>query len=555
VSIPLDLSRESRRFWTAIPIRWSWLVSLLVLELMVLTLSFDTEVVSRSGVRWLRFLEQTPRIPTLAIAVAVATVLFGGRRLRDEYVRLEFSEPQLGRTLLLLAGHLACFAGFNAVTAVVLGGDLDKATYPVCWIAAWAALGATSLGCWAALALPIELWRPLLRRGAGALLTGLAVGVAAWVAGLITTWAWRPLGLSTLWTVRGLLGLVASDVVCDPSRFIMGTSRFAVEIAPECSGYEGIGLIWIFLGAYIWLGRSSLRFPAALLLLPLGTIVIWLCNAVRITALIALGTWGSAEIARQGFHSQAGWLAFNAVALGLIAVSRHLPWFAPAGRQDEAEGRATLGLSPTVAYLGPMMAIAATAMITAAFSSGGFDWLYPLRLPAAAAALALGWRHYADLRLTWSWTAVAAGVLVFAVWVALEPAPIGGSSAGTTPAGLTALPAGLAAFWVGCRVLGSVITVPLAEELAFRGYLMRRLIAADFTSVPVGRFTWASLLISSALFGTLHGRWLAGTIAGLIYALALYRRRELTDVVLAHATTNALIAGAVVGTGAWGFWV
>ena len=34
------------------------------------------------------------------------------------------------------------------------------------------------------------------------------------------------------------------------------------------------------------------------------------------------------------------------------------------------------------------------------------------------------------------------------------------------------------------------MTVPLAEELAFRGDLMRRLIAADFEVAPFGRLTW-----------------------------------------------------------------
>ena len=69
------------------------------------------------------------------------------------------------------------------------------------------------------------------------------------------------------------------------------------------------------------------------------------------------------------------------------------------------------------------------------------------------------------------------------------------------------------------RIVGSVVAVPLAEELAFRGYLTRRLIAADFQDVPLGRLTWLSFLVSSALFGALHGRWLAGILAGMIYAM------------------------------------
>ena len=122
------------------------------------------------------------------------------------------------------------------------------------------------------------------------------------------------------------------------------------------------------------------------------------------------------------------------------------------------------------------------------------------------------------------------------------------------PEALASAPAGWSFFWMVFRVVGSVVTVPLAEELAFRGYLPRRLQAADFETVPLGRFSWLSFLLSSMLFGLLHGRWLAGTLAGMFYALALYRRRDLSEPVLAHAVTNALIAAYVLLTGTWSLW-
>src|SRR6185503_5070282 len=88
---------------------------------------------------------------------------------------------------------------------------------------------------------------------------------------------------------------------------------------PECSGYEGLGLILAFLSIYLFLFRKDLRFPGALLLLPLGAVTIWILNAVRIIALVVIGTSGWREIATGGFHSQAGWLVFNAVGLGFVA--------------------------------------------------------------------------------------------------------------------------------------------------------------------------------------------------------------------------------------------
>jgi membrane protease YdiL (CAAX protease family) len=47
---------------------------------------------------------------------------------------------------------------------------------------------------------------------------------------------------------------------------------------------------------------------------------------------------------------------------------------------------------------------------------------------------------------------------------------------------------------------------------------------------------------------------LAGTFAGLAYALAVYRRGRLADAIAAHATTNALLAAWVVGYQRWDLW-
>jgi CAAX prenyl protease-like protein len=96
--------------------------------------------------------------------------------------------------------------------------------------------------------------------------------------------------------------------------------------------------------------------------------------------------------------------------------------------------------------------------------------------------------------------------------------------------------------------------VPLAEELAFRAYLIRKLIANDFENVALGQFSWFSFLLTSVLFGLLHERWLAGTLAGMGYALALYRRGQIGDAVIAHMTTNALIAIFVLTQARWSLW-
>ena len=100
--------------------------------------------------------------------------------------------------------------------------------------------------------------------------------------------------------------------------------------------------------------------------------------------------------------------------------------------------------------------------------------------------------------------------------MALEPLPKS-TTESELGLGLASLGAGWGTVWLVFRIVGSVVTVPIAEELAFRGYLTRRLITSEFQDVPLGRFTWVSFLLSSVLFGALHSRWLAGTLAGMLY--------------------------------------
>ena len=42
-----------------------------------------------------------------------------------------------------------------------------------------------------------------------------------------------------------------------------GTASFHVQIAPACSGYEGIGLILAFTAAWLWFFRPGSALPAS----------------------------------------------------------------------------------------------------------------------------------------------------------------------------------------------------------------------------------------------------------------------------------------------------
>jgi exosortase E/protease (VPEID-CTERM system) len=529
--------------------RWAALIALLLSEIIVLTVSFDGASIAPGMGGWSIWLGRSSQLPRVAIAAVVATVVFGGARLRAEWLRHLDREDRKHQPWFPLLAHLAALALFALVTMFVFGGGLHDSAYPGGWAAAWFGTGLVAVTCWAAAVIQPKLWWPLVRSGGGAIGVGVVVGGAAWGLGGLVDQLWEPLARSTLLLVHALLRLGFSNTVCQPEEFVVGTQTFQVAISPECSGYEGIGLVWAFLAAYLWVYRDSLRFPQVWLLIPIGTAIIWLTNAVRIAVLVAIGTCVSADIAAGGFHSLAGWLAFIAVALGLVLVSRRARCFAKADPASDREA----GENPAAAALAPLLAIVAVTMITGAFIAG-FDASYPLRVLVASGTLYYFRGAYAEIWRIPSWQSVTVGAVTFAVWMALEPAHRSDGANSPLALGLTRMPAAGAMTWLLFRVVGSVITVPIAEELAFRGYLVRRLIAADVTTVSPGRFTWLSFVISSMLFGALHGRWLAGTLAGMAYALALYRRGEIVDAIAAHATTNALIAGFVLATGNWSLW-
>jgi CAAX prenyl protease-like protein len=205
------------------------------------------------------------------------------------------------------------------------------------------------------------------------------------------------------------------------------------------------------------------------------------------------------------------------------------------------------------AYLVPFLVILASAMLSRSVSAG-FEWLYPLRFLAAGAALWCFRNQYRLIDWGISWFAPLIGIAVFLVWIGLDFLA-GGSFESSVPTALSALPMWARTVWLAGRIGAAVITVPIAEELAFRGFLLRRLTLSQFDVVDPRSVTWVAVLISSLIFGVLHGnRWGAGAAAGLLYAAVYARRGRIADAVMAHAVTNALLAGWVIFSGSWGMW-
>jgi CAAX prenyl protease-like protein len=153
---------------------------------------------------------------------------------------------------------------------------------------------------------------------------------------------------------------------------------------------------------------------------------------------------------------------------------------------------------------------------------------------------------------TFSWRGLAVGVGIFAMWAAcarfLE-------TAAPMPNDLAQLPAPLRAAWIVCRAAAAIITVPIAEELAYRGFLMRRMVSADFAALALRGVPLWAVAVSAVLFGVTHGSlWLPGIIAGMAYGSLAVRTGKLGEATIAHATTNLLVAMQVLLFGQWQLW-
>jgi CAAX prenyl protease-like protein len=127
-----------------------------------------------------------------------------------------------------------------------------------------------------------------------------------------------------------------------------------------------------------------------------------------------------------------------------------------------------------------------------------------------------------------------------------------------TGSAVTSLPAGLKSnvgFMV-LRTVSSAMLVPILEELFWRGWMMRWLINTDFLSVPLGKYVPSAFWIVAVLFASEHGPyWEVGLLAGTAYNWWLIRTRNLADCIVAHGVTNAVLAGYVLVTGQWQYWL
>jgi hypothetical protein len=216
----------------------------------------------------------------------------------------------------------------------------------------------------------------------------------------------------------------------------------------------------------------------------------------------------------------------------------------------------------TAAYVAPFV-VFVLLMSFLPLLGVGPEFSYPAR---SMAALAVWWVLSRGL-FTWrprqALASVALGVFVFAVWVAPDVLWPGYRQNWLFENALTGAARSTAGVslrsdlvFLGFRVLGSVLVVPVIEELFWRGWLMRWLVRSDFERVPLGAYVPRAFWVTAVLFGLEHGPyWDVGLAAGVAYNWWMVRTKSLADCVLAHGVTNGCLAGYVLAGGDWSYWL
>lgn len=191
----------------------------------------------------------------------------------------------------------------------------------------------------------------------------------------------------------------------------------------------------------------------------------------------------------------------------------------------------------------------------------GYPLLYGLKTLLTAVALVVLWRSFTRIRWNHAWLGVIVGVVGIFQWLGMQLllqkhfAFFRPADGAFNPFEHFSSDAARYAF-IAMRIAGAVLVVPVMEELFWRDFLWRQVLAPnDFKLASVGEPGLAPLLIVSGAFATVHGNWwLTAIVWALMIGVLLIYTRSLGACIIAHATTNLLLAVYVLIYRAWSFW-
>jgi uncharacterized protein len=218
--------------------------------------------------------------------------------------------------------------------------------------------------------------------------------------------------------------------------------------------------------------------------------------------------------------------------------------------------RELLNRSAATARVAPFIIFLLLTFLQGKFGPESHYWFYAAKTIVGAFLVWAMWPLVTEMRWSFSWEAVVAGVAVFALWVGIDPFYPKFAKPEIVWNAPQQFGAGSVLAWglIVLRILGSGFVVPHLEEVFYRSFVYRYVVSPTFQEVPFKKFDLRALLITSAVFGLAHSQWLAGILCGLTYQALVIRKNRLGDAMTAHAITNILLGVWVVWKGAWQFW-
>ena len=216
-------------------------------------------------------------------------------------------------------------------------------------------------------------------------------------------------------------------------------------------------------------------------------------------------------------------------------------------------------ISEDTAYIAPMVVFLAITWV-----GGNYPTLFPIsyviKTIVVAILLAVFWKRYTKIQWNHWGLGIIVGVLVVVQWVGMEKL-IGNyylkmsHDSPFNPFEHFSSPGERWAFIV-TRWAGASLLVPVMEELFWRDYLWRSIIAPnDFHLAKIGEWDRKAFILVAIVFGAgVHFEWLTAIVCGLIYGWLLVYTKSLGACIIAHGVTNFLLGAYVLIWKDWIFW-
>jgi CAAX protease family protein len=214
-----------------------------------------------------------------------------------------------------------------------------------------------------------------------------------------------------------------------------------------------------------------------------------------------------------------------------------------------------------LAYLVPMASFMVFVWL-GTLSNSIYPWAYVARTILVAGLLWKCRKHYTPIQWNYWWLGAFMGVVGIIQWIGMDTV-----LQTTAPSWFALNPE--KAFnpaeyfhhpvsrwsWIAVRLIGSSLVVPFMEELFWRDYLWRRLVApVDFKLATIGEWDKVAYFGVAAAFCVVHPQWLTAIGWGLLIGGLLLYTRSLGACIIMHAVTNLLLGLYVLQTKEWAWW-